>query len=198
MALNPSTAYPAQVDTTDPTGYPYGKAKNVTAIGDGTGTPLERLWLSDLFGFEQALLASASITPSGTPDRVGGSQYLTALTALADARSKLALAKSQALNWPERASFGSGAAVNSDTPFAFDRTQGVNLGGLFMCTTSATQSQNSSDGTQWGTLSSFGGVLLSAAKDLSAGLVSGVPSFLASGTGNNNLIQSTDGVLLGI
>lgn len=79
MATIPSALYPGQIDTSDPTGYPQGKAKNVAVAGDGTGTPLEKAWVNDLFGFWQALLASAGITPTGTPDKVGASQYLDAI-----------------------------------------------------------------------------------------------------------------------
>lgn len=82
MAIDPSNEYGAQVDTSDPTGYPLGKARNITVPGDGTGTPLEAKWVSDLWGFQQALLGAASLTASGTPDKVGSSQYLTAIQAL--------------------------------------------------------------------------------------------------------------------
>jgi len=78
MALDPSVEYVGQVDTSD-AGYPYGKPQNVTVEGDGTGTPLEAALVSDIFGFQQALLVATGITPSGTPDKVGGSQYLQAL-----------------------------------------------------------------------------------------------------------------------
>lgn len=79
MAIRPQIEYAGQTTTGDP-GYPDGKAKNVGVSGDGTGTPLEEKWVNDLFGFEQALLARAGITPSGFPDKVGASQYLAALT----------------------------------------------------------------------------------------------------------------------
>ena len=82
MAINPNTRYPGQTDTTDPTGYPYGKARNIVTPGDGTGTPYERDVVSDIWGFFQALLGAASIVPSGTPDKVGASQYLTAIQGL--------------------------------------------------------------------------------------------------------------------
>lgn len=77
MALDPSAEYPGQVATGD-AGYPYGKAQNVTVEGDGTGTPLEKALVNDLFGFQQALLDAADIAPSGVPDQVGASQYLQA------------------------------------------------------------------------------------------------------------------------
>lgn len=82
MAINPSTKYTGQIDTSDSTGYPYGKAQNVTAAGDGTGTPLEQDWVNDWFGFIQALLGDdpdGAVTPSGTPEKVGASQLLDAL-----------------------------------------------------------------------------------------------------------------------
>jgi DNA-binding beta-propeller fold protein YncE len=79
MAIRPTDEYAGQTTTGDP-GYPHGKAKNVGVTGDGTGTPLEEAWVNDLFGFEQALLDRAGITPSGSADAVGASQYLDALT----------------------------------------------------------------------------------------------------------------------
>lgn len=82
MAVIPSVRYSGQIETGD-AGYPQGKARNAGAFQDGTGTPLERDWLNDLWGFQQALLALAEITPSGTPDRVGASQYLDAVLAIA-------------------------------------------------------------------------------------------------------------------
>jgi hypothetical protein len=82
MALIPSTRYPAQIDTGQP-GYPQGKARNAGAFADGTGTPLEKDWVNDVFGMQQALLADASIVPSGSPDAVGASQYLAAVQSIA-------------------------------------------------------------------------------------------------------------------
>jgi hypothetical protein len=90
MALIPSAQYPSQVDTGD-AGYPQGKARNATTFQDGTGTPLEKSWINDVWGFLQALLASADVTPSGTPDAVGASDYLTALQAVAVTAAKTAL-----------------------------------------------------------------------------------------------------------
>lgn len=77
MALIPSSRYPAQTDSA--AGYPHGKARNAGSYQDSTGTPLERDWVNDLWGFLQALLSNASITPSGDPDEVGASQYLEAV-----------------------------------------------------------------------------------------------------------------------
>ncbi len=81
MAIIPSSKYPAQVVASDPD-YPHGKAQNELVEGDGSGTPWEADLVNDVFGFQQALLADAAITPSNTPDKVGASQYLTALKTL--------------------------------------------------------------------------------------------------------------------
>jgi hypothetical protein len=77
MAVNPRTTYAAQ--TVDDANYPYGKARNVTVARDGTGTPLEKAWVNDLWGFLQSLLSAASIVPTNTPDQLGASQYLDAV-----------------------------------------------------------------------------------------------------------------------
>lgn len=85
MALIPKNKYPSQIDTTD-AAYPQGKAQNVAVFGDGSGTPWEKDLVNDIFGFQQALLADQSITPSENPDRVGASQYLDAIKGVADDR----------------------------------------------------------------------------------------------------------------
>jgi uncharacterized protein (DUF2345 family) len=77
MALIPSSRYPAQTDSD--AAYPHGKARNAGSYQDGTGTPLDKDLVNDIFGFQQALLDAADITPSGDPDEVGASQYLEAV-----------------------------------------------------------------------------------------------------------------------
>src|SRR5688572_15224562 len=84
MAISPKNTYPGQVDVSDLAGWPEGRARNITVVGDGSGTPLEEQWISDLFGFEQSLLAFAGLTPSGVPDKVGASQYMDALALVID------------------------------------------------------------------------------------------------------------------
>lgn len=81
MAINPESQYPGKIAPA--TGdYPFGSARNITTPGDGTGTPWEAALVNDLFGFQQALLSAASLVPSGSPDKVGASQYLEALQRL--------------------------------------------------------------------------------------------------------------------
>ena len=82
MALNLTLTYPAQV-IAGGADYPYGKARNVTVSGDGTGTPWEALLVNDWLGFVQSLLVDSFITPTNLPDRVGASQYLDALKHIA-------------------------------------------------------------------------------------------------------------------
>jgi hypothetical protein len=82
MAIDPSAEFPGQVSLADPTGYPLGKARNVTVPLDGTGTPWEERIANDILGFQQALLTEAGLTPTGVPDKVGASQYLDAIRAL--------------------------------------------------------------------------------------------------------------------
>jgi hypothetical protein len=78
MAIIPAIKYPGQTTPAD-ADYPYGSARNVTEPGDDTGTPFEKALVDDTLGFQQALLTEAGISPSGTPDKVGASQYSQAL-----------------------------------------------------------------------------------------------------------------------
>jgi len=81
MAINLLLQYPGQVDPVTPA-FPYGEPRNITAPGDGLGTPWEAAIIKDIVGLQQALLKSAGIVPSGTPDEVGASEYLQALTSM--------------------------------------------------------------------------------------------------------------------
>lgn len=77
MALIPSARYPSQTEAA--AGYPHGKARNSGSYQDGTGTPLEKDWINDIWGFLQALLGRGDVTPNGVPDADLASQYLEAL-----------------------------------------------------------------------------------------------------------------------
>lgn len=84
MAINPFDAYPTQ--TVPPSGaYPYGAARDVVVPGDNLGTPYDAHVLNDIFGFFQAMLAAANVSPSGVPDAVGASQYLESIVKIAAA-----------------------------------------------------------------------------------------------------------------
>ena len=86
MAINPLTQYPGKIAAASGD-YPYGQAQNITTPSDGTGTPWEAALVNDLFGLQQALLKSAAIVPSGTPEKVGASEYLQAIVELASGRA---------------------------------------------------------------------------------------------------------------
>ena len=81
MAISPKNLYPSRVIDGDAE-YPYGKALNLQNGIQGTGTPLEEKWVNDQWGFHQALLKEANITPDGIPDAVGASQYMDALKSI--------------------------------------------------------------------------------------------------------------------
>ena len=78
MSFIPKNNYGSRVSTAD-AAYPQGKAINLVGAVVGTGTPVEAQWLNDDWGFKQAILDEAGITPSGFPDEVGASQYLEGL-----------------------------------------------------------------------------------------------------------------------
>lgn len=81
MAIKPSARYPAQTDAD--AAYPQGKARNSGTFQDGTGTPFEKDLVNDIFGFQQALLLAADLTPSESPDTANVSQYLEAVRTVA-------------------------------------------------------------------------------------------------------------------
>lgn len=76
--INVSTVYPGKTAAPD-AAYPQGSAQNITTPGDGIGTPLEEQWVNDVFGFFQAAINEAGITPNGTPDSVSNPQILNAV-----------------------------------------------------------------------------------------------------------------------
>ncbi len=77
MAIDYTQRYPDQVDTDS--NYPQGKARNKSTPSATDGTPFEEDYINDQWGFLQSLLDAADITPSGTPDQVGQSDYLDAV-----------------------------------------------------------------------------------------------------------------------
>lgn len=62
--------------------YPGGSFKNRTTPEAGDGTPLEKAWANDLYGFGEALLAAGGVVHSGAPDTALASDRLTALRRL--------------------------------------------------------------------------------------------------------------------
>lgn len=81
MAIRPNNEYPGATTSPD-SNYPYGGARNVSSPGDDTGTPWEEKLINDIFGFQQALLQEANITPNDNPETAAVSQYLGAIQSL--------------------------------------------------------------------------------------------------------------------
>lgn len=78
MALKRNERYPGRFD--NPTAaHPQGAFKNRTTPTAKDGSYLERDWANDWDGFMSSLLDAASITPNGSVDEVGASQYYSAL-----------------------------------------------------------------------------------------------------------------------
>lgn len=191
MALQPSTTYPGQVEV-GATGYPYGKAQDELVAGDGTGTPLERDLVNDIWGFQQALLVAGNVFPSGTPDAVGASDYLTALQTLfgnADLKTQRIL---QAQNWPERGAVTSiAAALNGNKPMAFLDAGSVKRLVAFDENGPSTHAYTSNDGTMWTQRANL--ALAHGISCVAAGVIGGNPGLLAGEDLAPNLWKSLDG-----
>ncbi len=73
MAVDLNTTYP---DTDGPdAGYPEGKFKNVTTPSSTDGTPFEKAWPNDIYGYLQRKLTEAGTPADNAPDTVLDSQY---------------------------------------------------------------------------------------------------------------------------
>lgn len=72
--------YPGRFDLSDLTGYPFGKSKIRTAVGNGTP------WLpgvgDNTFGFHAALLDEGGVSISDTDEKVGQSDLVDAIKAI--------------------------------------------------------------------------------------------------------------------
>jgi len=70
----PKNLYPSQVDSTNPTEFPYGEARDVTVSGDNTGTPWKEGLINDWFGFFNRMLSRYAVPPSGNRETAEESQ----------------------------------------------------------------------------------------------------------------------------
>jgi hypothetical protein len=143
MALNLNSSYPTKTNAPD-ADYPYGSARNQVTPGDGTGTPLDEDLVNDIVGFQQALLDMAGISPTGSPDKVGASQYLEAITSmhvrkfptLAAAIVDTNLQVGDAINLAERTTGNGGGAIwdvvlaSGVTPNTYNIVQCTGVGTL--------------------------------------------------------------------
>lgn len=80
MAIRIATAYANAIAPN--ADYPGGSFKNKSAPAATDGTPLEKQWANDLYGFGEALLAAAGVTHSDAPDTAVASDRMTALMVL--------------------------------------------------------------------------------------------------------------------
>lgn len=78
MALKRNETYPGRFDNPSPE-HPQGAFKNRSAADARDGSYLEKAWANDWDGYFSSLLSSAGITPNGSVDAVGASQYFDAL-----------------------------------------------------------------------------------------------------------------------
>ncbi len=80
MATNPSTQTEniGRISAPD-SNYSYGSAQDDSTGTTGDGTPIQKAYMNDIYGLQQALLRAAGITPSGSPDTENNSQYLQAI-----------------------------------------------------------------------------------------------------------------------
>ena len=140
MANDLLILFPGKIDNSDPTGYPQGKAQNITSPGDGTGTPLEKAIYNDTFGMQQALLKSSGQSPSGVPDKVGASQYHNAIAQQAQGRARymdasttvsgLAILLTAFADQEAPTSYYNGMRISFELTFDWELSNTINIAGL--------------------------------------------------------------------
>jgi hypothetical protein len=85
MAINLKTSYPGKI--TEDANNPNGTFKNRTSDALKDGTPYEKKWASDLWGFVSHILKKAGISPNGAEENETNSQYYDALESLMGRRA---------------------------------------------------------------------------------------------------------------
>ncbi|MHC3822512.1 glycine-rich domain-containing protein [Pseudomonas sp. G3-19] len=115
MALKLNERYPGRFNNPS-ADYPQGSFKNRTTPTAKDGSYLEQDWANDKEGFFQSLISVAGVTPSGTADKVGTSQYYDALLTVLYAAAR----KTPVLN--DTGTTGSYAAANTPTLIALPST----------------------------------------------------------------------------
>lgn len=107
----PQDDFPSQVDASDPTNYPWGKAQDIVSPGDGSGTPWKQLIINDIFGFFQRVIYRTATTPNSSNETVMSSQIADALGIMA-ARA-LVMKGKEAVNWVALRGSSRGAPENT-------------------------------------------------------------------------------------
>jgi hypothetical protein len=85
MAKNLTTLYPGKTDVD--ANNPNGTFKNRTSDALKDGTPFEKGWASDVWGFLSHILKRAGISPNGAEENEVNSQYYDALDQVIGGRS---------------------------------------------------------------------------------------------------------------
>lgn len=78
MALKLNETYPGRFNNPS-SDYPQGSFKNRTSPTAQDGSYFEQQWANDQLAFFSSLLSSAGVTANGLVDKVGASQYYSAL-----------------------------------------------------------------------------------------------------------------------
>lgn len=100
MALKRNERYPGRFQNPS-TSQPQGAFKNRTSPTSQDGSYLEADWANDWSAFFSSVLSGANVTPNGSVDAVGASQYYNALLSLflrpGNALGEIATAGTQAV-----------------------------------------------------------------------------------------------------
>lgn len=78
--IDPSVRFPGQVDVN--ANYPQGEARDAAVLEDPSATPLRKDWVSDLWGYQQALAAAMGTVPDNQVDSAVASQQLSLMRAM--------------------------------------------------------------------------------------------------------------------
>ncbi|MDD2054912.1 hypothetical protein NPS46_20400 [Pseudomonas putida] len=89
MSLKLNERYPGRFNNPSAE-YPLGSFKNRTAPDAKDGSYLEKDWANDKEAFFQSVLSSAGITPNGSVDKVGSSQFFDAMLCLSQNQTGVA------------------------------------------------------------------------------------------------------------
>lgn len=88
MALKLNETYPGRFNNPS-ADYPQGSFKNRTSPTAQDGSYFEQQWANDQLAFFSSLLSGAGVTANGLVDKVGASQYYSALVSVIAAQSAI-------------------------------------------------------------------------------------------------------------
>ena len=185
MAIRPDTngTMAGRITAAD-ANYPYGSSKDESGAGANDGTPYFKARADDIFGFQQALLTEAGITPSGNADTAINSQYLgAAKRVLKSGRKNYIINGNLNTTIVNQRAFGGGQPAAG--VYGYDRWKGDALGTRIEQVVENTEVINETFVISW-----VGGTG-TADVDGVSGLSSG-DSFTLNTSGNFSVIVPTD------